>query len=374
MPDAKAMSGIPRPTGDVPAGTLSVRLIRGSLSNNIANHPVELHVGSKVTTVKTDDTGHAKFPGVEIGSTVKAIAVVDGERLESREFPLPAQTGVVLMLVATDKNAAPATTPDAPAISGQVVITDESRIVIEPEDENVRVFYLLDVENTARAPVNPTTPFVFDMPDGARGTGIMQGSSPTATAEGTRVTVAGPFAPGHTFVQVGSVFSGGSGTLDLVQRFPANVAQLAVVVKKAGDTTLKSPQITGQRELPADGEIYIAATGGAVAAGQPISLTVSGYPHASAAPRTIALLLAAVIVAIGVWAAGRPNDDEAAGAADRKRLIARREKLFAELVRLENDRRNGKIDDRRYAPRREELVAALENVYGALDSDEIVAA
>src|SRR5262245_39195231 len=60
MPDPKQMSGIPRPTGDLPTGTVSVRLIRGSLSNNIANHPVELHIGSKVTTVNTDDTGHAK--------------------------------------------------------------------------------------------------------------------------------------------------------------------------------------------------------------------------------------------------------------------------------------------------------------------------
>src|SRR6476660_2769718 len=118
MPDPKQMSGIPRPTADVPVGTVSVRLIRGSLSNNISSHPVELHAGSKVTTVNTDDTGHAKFPGLAAGAVVKAVAVVDGERLESQEFPVPAESGVVLMLVATDKNKAPATTPDAPAISG----------------------------------------------------------------------------------------------------------------------------------------------------------------------------------------------------------------------------------------------------------------
>ena len=57
-------------------------------------------------------------------------------------------------------------------------------------------------------------------------------------------------------------------------------------------------------------------------------------------------------------------------AAERKRLIARREKLFADLVRLEHDRRNGRVDDRRYAARREELVIALEQVYSALDSHD----
>jgi hypothetical protein len=51
-------------------------------------------------------------------------------------------------------------------------------------------------------------------------------------------------------------------------------------------------------------------------------------------------------------------------------LIARREKLFNELVRLENDRRRAKIDDRRYTGRREELVALLEQIYGALDSHD----
>ena len=55
---------------------------------------------------------------------------------------------------------------------------------------------------------------------------------------------------------------------------------------------------------------------------------------------------------------------------ERKRLIARREKLFQDLVKLENDRRRGRVDERRYAVRREELVAALETVYGGLDGDD----
>ncbi|HYU25486.1 MAG TPA: hypothetical protein VEO74_09805 [Thermoanaerobaculia bacterium] len=374
MPDAKEMSGIPRPVTDLPNGTISVRLIRGDLSNNLPNHPVELHVGSKVLTEKTDEAGRAQFTGLEAGATVKAVAVVDGERLESQEFPAPTQGGVRMMLVATDKSKAPATTPDAPPIAGQVVIGNQSRIVIEPGDEAVQLFYLLDIENTARAPVNPTTPFVFDMPKGASGTAIMDGSSPLATVTGPQVMVQGPFPPGHTFVQVACAIASGSGAIDVTQRFPATLEQLAVVVKKVGDTTLRSLQIANQRELPAEGEMFIAGTGGAVVAGQPIQLSVSGFPHHSPAPRTIALLLAAAIAAVGVWVAGRPNDDEAARTADRKRLIGRREKLFADLVRLENDRRTGRADERRYTSRREELIAALEHVYGALDDDETVAA
>src|SRR5919201_1837598 len=123
MPDPKQMSGIPRPVDDLPDGTVSVRVIRGSLSNNLPNQQVELHVGSKVLKAKTDDNGRAQFSALTSGATVKATVDVDGEHLESQEFPAPAKGGIRLMLVATDKNKAPATTPNAPPITGQVVMT-----------------------------------------------------------------------------------------------------------------------------------------------------------------------------------------------------------------------------------------------------------
>src|SRR5215212_12211132 len=102
MPDPKQMSGIPRPVDDLPKGAISVRLIRGSLSNNIAGHPVNLEIGGKVTTVNTDESGRAQFNDVPAGAKVKASADVDGEHLESQEFAAPPSGGVRLMLVATD--------------------------------------------------------------------------------------------------------------------------------------------------------------------------------------------------------------------------------------------------------------------------------
>jgi hypothetical protein len=49
----------------------------------------------------------------------------------------------------------------------------------------------------------------------------------------------------------------------------------------------------------------------------------------------------------------------------------RRDKLFTELVRLEHDRRTNRVNQARYEARRQELVAALENIYGSLDSDDM---
>ena len=103
MPDMKQMSGIPRPVTDLPDGAISVRLIRGDLSNNITNHPVELRAGGKTLTQKTDESGRAQFSGVTPGTTVKASAVVDGERLDSQEFPVPASGGVRLMLSVAER-------------------------------------------------------------------------------------------------------------------------------------------------------------------------------------------------------------------------------------------------------------------------------
>jgi hypothetical protein len=373
MPDPKQMSGIPRPVDDLPKGAISVRLIRGSLSNNIPNHQVELHIGSKVLTQKTDENGRAQFSDLPAGTTVKATADVDGEKLESQEFPAPAAGGIRLMLVATDTSKGPATTPDAPAISGQVVIADQSRIVVEPDDEGVQVFYLLDIANNARAPVNPPAPFAFDLPADAESAQLMEGSSPTASVKGKHVAVEGPFAPGHTYVQVASRMPLGNGELRIQQAFPANLESLAVVVKKVGSTALSSPQVAQQRDIPAEGETFIAGQGGAVAAGTPINLIVSGYPHHSATPRFVALGLAVAIAVVGGFMLGRPDEQPAGRAAERKRLIARREKLFADLVRLEQDHRTRHGDATRYGTRREEILSGLEQVYSSLEAQDAAA-
>ena len=368
MPDPKQMAGIPRPVDDLPTGSVSVRLIRGQLSNNIADHPVELHFGNgRVLTVKTDDAGRAQFDKLPAGSPVKASADVDGEHLESQEFPAPAQGGIRLMLVATDRAAGAKSS--APAVTGQIALGGETRIVLEPGDEVIDVYYLLDIVNSASTPVTPATPFRFDMPAGAQGTTLMDGSSRLAKTSGAHVTVDGPFPPGRTTVQVACQLPVTAASMDVVQAFPANLERLAVLVKKVGDTKLTSAQLTQQRDIPNEGQIIIGAMGNAVAANQPITLTLSELPHHSLAPRWTALSLAGLILLAGVWAATRP-DDSSAREVERKRLIARREKLLAELVRLESDYRSGRGDRARYTSRREDLFTSLEHVFSALDDPD----
>lgn len=371
MPDPKQMSGIPRPVTDLPNGSVSVRVIRGDLSNNVAGQPVELHVGDKVQTVKTDENGRAQFDKLPTGAVVKSVTVVDGERLESQEFPVPGQGGIRLMLVATDKEkeARKAAEASAPPIAGTVVLGGESRIVIEPGDESLSVYYLLDIMNNARAPVNPPAPFIFDMPTGMTGTAILQGSSKLATANGTHIRVAGPFPPGKTQVEVGGEMPVWSDSIDMAIKFPALFEQPVVIAKKEGNLKLVSPQLDRQQESAAEGATIIVAAGNALQPGQTLSLSVSGLPHHSPVPRRVALTLSALIAVIGVWFATR-SPDPIAQSAERKRLVARREKLLQDLVRIEQDHRRGKLDQAHYASKREDVLASLEQIYGALDTEE----
>jgi hypothetical protein len=130
---------------------------------------------------------------------------------------------------------------------------------------------------------------------------------------------------------------------------------------------LASPQLAQRREMAAEGNVYIVGQGGALKAGDTVSLTLSGLPSRASWPSAFAVGLAAVILAGGAWAATRMP--RAGTAPAKQHLHNRREKLFADLASLEAQRRKGTIDAETYAVRRESLVTALEDLYRGLDRE-----
>jgi len=370
MPDPKQMSGMPLPVPDVPAGTVTARVIRGALTNPLPGLEVELLGADK--KAKTDEAGRATFSGVAPGSRVKAVVVVGSERIESQEFAVPTAGGIRVMLVATDaeiekKAAADRALAQGPATEGTVVLGDQSRFVLEVQDDALNVFNMLEIENTAKRPVQTAGPLVFVLPDQAQGAGMMEGSTPSAVAAGKKVTVNGPFAPGKTVVQFAYSIPLGAETIEISQKLPAPLMQVSVVAQKLGAMQLASAQLRERREMPADGQVFIVGQGGALRAGDNLTLTLSGLPHRSTWPATLALALAAVIVAAGAWGAARGRKIEPS--SRRAQLQARREKLFSELTALEEQRRKGTVDARVYATRREHLVTALEDLYAGLERE-----
>ena len=100
-----------------------------------------------------------------------------------------------------------------------------------------------------------------------------------------------------------------------------------------------------------------------VAAGTPLTVTLTNLPYHSHVPRIAALSLAGAMLLLGVWLATRRGD-----LPDTRTLAERREQLFKELTQLELRRREGAVSADRFATRRRRLIADLEQIYGELDS------
>jgi hypothetical protein len=113
----------------------------------------------------------------------------------------------------------------------------------------------------------------------------------------------------------------------------------------------------------------VAGRGGPVQAGQVLRFHFTGVPHHPTWPRNLALGLAVLILVAGTWAAIASAGPQREQAAERRQLEAERDRLFTELSALELRHRAREVDPELYAHRRRELIAALEDVYAALDDD-----
>ena len=370
MPDPRRMSGVPLPVSEMTAGSVTVRVIRGALANNVPGHPVELIGDGAPRRATTTDAGRAEFTGLRPGARVRAVAVLDGERLESQEFTVPERGGVRMLLVAGAGASAPAPSnagagDTAAAREGSVRLGQGSRFVFEIGDEALNVFCILQIVNPAGAPVDAGKPLVFEAAPNGGDVTLLQGSTPQARAEGRRVSVAGPFPPGTTAVQFAYAVKYDGPAVTIEQRMPAVLDQVTMMAQKVGPMTVTSPHVVQRREMPAQGETYIVGQGPGAGAGEAVTFSFDGLPHAPAWPRHLALGLAGVILAGGAWMGRGRRGSTVAG--DRAALESRREHLFAELMAVDRRHRNGR-SDAADAARRRELIAELESIYAALDN------
>lgn len=363
QPDPRRMSGIPLPDAALPDGTISVRVIRGRLANNVPDQVVELAQGDQVATASTDAEGRAVFLTLNPGQQVRAATELDGVRIESRPFAVPGRGGVRLMLVGAD----PAAVVE-PAPPGLVTFGGESFIQVELVEESIEVYYVFDLLNPAQAPVEPPELIAFDLPSGARGVTVLAGSSPRTIADGPRVELPGPFDPGPTPLRIAYVLPYSGPSLVLAQAFPLDWESVLLSVEQSGGVDFVSPQAPRRAEVPSEtrpGARHLLGAGPRLAAGVPFTLELTGLPYRSTLPGTVALAVAAVMLVCGCW--GAIGVGGTAGAAARRQLQARREQLFVELVKVERRRRAGRISQARYDTRRRDLFDALEQVYRALD-------
>ena len=371
MPDPTEIAGLALPAPELPDGTITIRLVREQLGNNVVGHEVKVTADGTSESGKTDESGRAQITGLPSGATAVAETTVDGEQVTSKPFTVPAKGGIRVILIAGLQKLVERRKQEAdaaaalPPTKGVVVFGGDSRIVMEFQDDALQVFYLLDIVNSARTRVDTGGPIIVNLPDGAGSASVLRGSSPSATARGDHVTITGPFASGTTSVQIAFSMPHTSDTLTLTQKLPVAFQELAVIVQKVGDLRLSSPQFTAREERAANGTPFLVGTGTGLPAGAELEIQLSGLPVHPMWPRYLALGLAALILAVGIWmaySAGSRSDEER-----RRRLVSRREALYSDLVKLEEQQRAGRIDQSRYGSKRHQLVTELERIYGELD-------
>jgi hypothetical protein len=306
MPNASEMSGRPLPDTAVPVGTVTVRVVRGGFDKNVPSQPVTFTIDGVTRDVTTDAEGRAQVTGLRTGTSVQAVAVVNGERLESQAFVM-GSSGMRVALVATDpedvaRAAEDKTLAAAPAAKGIVVLGPESRVIVELDESGLTVFYLMDILNSARTPVDIGGPLIFELPTGSRGTSILPDSSPQATANGPRVIVTGPFAPGTTKVQMAYELPYRGTTARLEQVWPATLQHLTLLVEQHGAMEIASTQIESRNIMTNEGQPLFFANGPAILAGKALTLDLTGLPNHPQWPRWLALALGLGLVGLGLWA------------------------------------------------------------------------
>ena len=369
MPDPSLIHGRALPAPELAAGMITVRVVREAIGNNIVGQEVRLTVGGDTRTATTDGEGRAEFRGLPPGAEARAETTVSGEQLVSEPLTVPSSGGIRVILVAGIKEAAAraqqqaAAEAAAPPVKGVVVLGPNSRVAIEFQDDALQMFYILDIINNARARVDIGGPFILDLPEGAGGATVLQGSSPSATVSGDRLTVTGPFAAGATSVQVAFRLAHSRPDLEVQQTWPVALEQLTVAAEKVGGLSIASPQFSTVGEIKtADGTPFLLASGAALPAGSTLTIQLSNLPVHSQMPRQVALALAAAILGIGAWLTftARP------GGTPRTRLAGRRDELLTELAAIERRLQRGE-SSARDVTRRPGLLAELEEIYGELD-------
>ena len=106
-------AGMPLADGALPPGSMTVRVVKGAFDGDLSGISVEVEVaGQKTLRAQTGAVGRAEFAHLPIGGNVRASTIVNGERLQSEAFAMPAESGVrVLLVTGTGAAMTPNDTP-----------------------------------------------------------------------------------------------------------------------------------------------------------------------------------------------------------------------------------------------------------------------
>ena len=127
-------AGMPLNDGALPPGMLTVRVVRGAFTANLADVTVTADIsGGQQEIARTGSDGRAQFAHLPVNAQVRVSAVVGTQQLTSDIFALPAESGVRILLVADDGGAGGAGAPSAESVPAPSIPVETRMPAADPE-------------------------------------------------------------------------------------------------------------------------------------------------------------------------------------------------------------------------------------------------
>jgi hypothetical protein len=366
-----AMTGKVAPQDGLPAGTLELALV-GEDGKPLVGQLVQLgQVISgqvKASTATSDAAGLVRFQELSTGEAAGYAAIIkhQGMRLGTEPFRMDTTKGMrgeIRALGRTDDRS--------------VLRFDErSRIILELAEDAVQVMEELVFKNSSDRMFDPGPEgLMVPLPEGFEGTREFEGSTPLDIRAGEGVAVKAPIPPNRgamfaTRLRFGFVQpAGGASSMIFKQPMPFGMDGVRLLVPANANLTIEAAGLRPQPDAKdAQGQVVRIFDLDNIPAGGALTVTISGLPAIDHKGRNIAGILCLLMIA-GAVAASPRSKHVAQAEASAAQLTERREKLFAELVALEQRRRHARLEgksDPASDGRRQELVGKLENVYREL--------
>ena len=321
---------------------------------------------------KSDAAGQARFTGLPVGEKTGYAVVIDwkGLRLNTVPFGMPESGGARAEIRALARTADPAA----------ITIGAGGRIVVQLRDDNLQILEFLPLENTSDKMFDPGPgAFEIPLPSGFVGAQAQDNERKVDVRQNHGVAVHGPIVPRRSQliasdserkaneVVFGFVLPYHGDTHDFSQPAPNGIGALTLITdQKATGLTVSGPGVGPREERVLGGHKYWVMSLPAVPAGGAVKFTLTGLPSTDASGRwfagavSLALVFGACVFGRRPGAGGKRGGGPTV-AEERKRLIAKRETLFVELVALE---RAARVTDKPVpVDQRRQLVTRLEEVY-----------
>jgi hypothetical protein len=362
-----AVAGKVAPAPGTPPGTLDLTLL-DQAGKPIANRRVQLGQVTKDQPIKvlratSNEAGVAHFEGLATGEDTGYAALIEhqGMRLSTEPFRMEAAQGMRGEIRAVGRTSDPSV----------LRFDGRARLIFEVGEDAVQMMEELFFKNVSDKAFEPGGDgLLIPLPEGFEGGKEIEGSVPLDVRPGQGAAVRAPISPNQgamfaTRVRVGFVLpAGGQSDVEVRQKMPFGLEGALLLIPASANLTIAA---SGLRERAAQAD----AQGNAIKLyeldpippGGTLSLTVRGLPALDHKGRNIAGVLCLLLIVVAAIASRQPPQ-VARATAGAAQLAERREKLFGELVALEQQRRAGKREGA--DERRQELVTKLEHVYREL--------